>query len=244
VAGVLTDPRTLDLDYPVVEMPAQFLVDDRMFIFPWGPDASVAVYRGPNIGDPPQPQPLVESLSGVVTIVLGDKITTDDITPAGQYLKYRSNIPRYAQAVFERVDPTFAERAARNRDAGLHNVVVAGESYGQGSSREHAAICPMYLGVKAVIAKSYERIHTANLINFGIVPLTFADPEDYRRIEPGDAVQIPGIRAKLERGELLQLIDVTQGIEIPLSYELSPRQRDLLVGGGVLGKRVSFRETA
>ncbi len=235
ITGELTDPRTLDIPYPSVTMPERFPVDDALFIFPDGPDPTVTVYRGPNIGDPPKATPLVEHIVGEVTLKVGDRVTTDHIMPAGQYLKYRSNIPRYAQVVFERVDPTFARRAAQNRDAGIHNIVVAGDSYGQGSSREHAAICPMYLGVKAVIAKSFERIHVANLINFGIVPLTFADPGDYARIEQGDRVEIPGIRVVVEDGEHVVLKNLSRGMTIPLRCELSSRQREILLAGGVLG---------
>jgi aconitate hydratase len=235
LSGELTDPRTAGKAYPEVAMPERFLVDDSMFILASGPDPSVDVYRGPNIGDPPAAMPLVEGIAGQVTIKLGDRITTDDITPAGPYLKYRSNIPRYAQVTFERVDPTFARRAAENRDAGVHSLVVAGESYGQGSSREHAAICPMYLGVKAVVARSFERIHTANLINFGILPLCFSDTADYERIEQGDSVEIPDVRACVAQGRPILMIDRTRGIEIPLECDLSERQRRILLAGGLLG---------
>jgi len=246
--GQVTDPRALAIGYPAVSMPAQFLIDDHMFIV-HGPDASVEIERGPNIGAPPRAEPLPEQIAGVVTLKVRDKITTDDISPAGQYLKYRSNIPRYAQVVFERLDATFAQRAAQNRDAGIHNIVVGGESYGQGSSREHAAICPAHLGVRAVIVKSFERIHAANLINFGIVPLTFADPQDYARIEQGDRVEIPDLRARLQQGEptvVVQVrpprgctqppLDQEQGLEIPLRCDLTDRQRRILFAGGVLGK--------
>jgi len=236
LTGQVTDPRDMDLAYPEVGMPDRFLVDDSMFILNQEPDPGADIYRGPNIGDPPAAIPLVERIAGQVAIKVGDKVTTDHITPAGPYLKYRSNIPRYAQVVFERVDPSFAERAAENRDAGIHNLIVAGESYGQGSSREHAAICPMYLGVKAVVAKSFERIHTANLINFGILALTFADAEDYDRVEQGDVIEIPHVRARIERQEPIVLINKTRGIEIPLNYELSERQKRIVLAGGLLGR--------
>ncbi len=239
LTGELTDPRAFDVPYPSVSMPEQFVVDDALFTFSEGADPSVEIYRGPNIGAPPEAKPLVEHIVGEVTIKVGDKVTTDHIMPAGQYLKYRSNIPRYAQVVFERIDPTFARRAAKNRDAGVHNVIVAGESYGQGSSREHAAICPMYLGVKAVIAKSFERIHVANLINFGIVPLTFANPDDYARIEQGDRIEIPGIRAVVDGGDAAVLKNLSRETTIPLCCDLSPRQRRILLNGGVLGGEVA-----
>jgi len=235
ITGEITDPRTLGIDHPKVRMPERFTVDDGMFLFPDGPDERVEIVRGPNIGEPPRVRPVGERIRGVVTLKVGSKITTDHITPAGQYLKYRSNIPRYAEVTFERVDPTFAERAARNRDAGVDNLIVAGESYGQGSSREHAAICPMYLGVRAVVAVSFERIHTANLINYGLVPLVFAHAADYDRIEQGDEIEIPELHTRLARGELLTLVNRTRGIEIPLACELSARQRNLVLAGGVLG---------
>ncbi len=234
--GEMTDPRTLGVAPPAVEMPGAFTIDDSMFIVPDGPDPSVEVERGPNIGAPPRAEPPPEQVVGQVTLKVGDKITTDHITPAGTYLKLRSNIPRYAQVTFERVDPTFPERAARNRDAGSHNVVVAGESYGQGSSREHAAICPQYLGVVAVIAKSFERIHIDNLANFGIAPLVFADPSAYDRIDQGDEVTIPDLRDALAAGQTLTLIDHSKGIEIALRCPLSPRQRQILLAGGLLGQ--------
>ena len=149
-------------------------------------------------------------------------------------MKYRSNVPKYAEFVFEHVDPTFSGRAMENRQRGVHNIIVAGESYGQGSSREHAALCPMYLGVKAVIAKSFERIHIANLINFGILPLTFRSEADYEGVQTGDEVAIPDTRGRLERGEDLVLVNRIRKQEIPLDLFLSDRQRDILLAGGTL----------
>jgi aconitate hydratase len=154
--------------------------------------------------------------------------------PAGSRLKYRSNIPKYAEFVFEGVDPQFSKRALENRKAGIHNIVVAGSSYGQGSSREHAAICPMYLGIKAVIARSFERIHAANLINFGILPLTFANEADYDAISGGNEIEISGVQAALAAGSELSLSDRTAKKRIPLKYSLSTRQRDILLAGGML----------
>ncbi len=147
---------------------------------------------------------------------MGDNITTDHIMPAGARLKYRSNVPKYAEYVFEPVDPDFPSRSLEAKARGEHTVIVAGESYGQGSSREHAALCPMYLGVKAVVAKSIERIHAANLVNFGILPLTFADPGDYDAIQQGDEVELPDVAARVERGEPLTLVDKTKGTDCRL----------------------------
>ncbi|MBU0495931.1 MAG: aconitate hydratase [Chloroflexi bacterium] len=239
ITGEFTDPRDLDMPYPKVDMPEAFLIDDSMFILPEQADKDVAIYRGPNIGDPPRNDALPADIVGAITIKVGDKITTDHIIPAGARMKYRSNVPKYAEFVFENVDPAFYQRAKATRDQGEYNLIVAGESYGQGSSREHAALCPMYLGVKAVVAKSFERIHIANLINFGIVPLTFKDEADYEKIAAGDAVEIPDIRGRLQRGEDLVLADKTQGIEIPLAYNFSDRQRDILLAGGTLNYVVS-----
>ncbi len=238
ITGKFTDPRDLGLAYPQVDMPERFFIDDSMFIFPGarsetGP-STVEIARGPNIGEPPKNAPLPAEIKGQATLKVGDKITTDHIMPAGQLLKYRSNVPKYATYVFSPVDETFAKRAAANRDAGIHNVIVAGESYGQGSSREHAALCPMYLGVKVVIAKSFERIHIANLINFGIVPLTFAAPADYDRIQTGDELVIPDIRDVLGEKALISVENRTQGVEISVEANLSERQVKILLAGGLL----------
>ncbi|MCI0496863.1 MAG: aconitate hydratase, partial [Thermoplasmata archaeon] len=182
ITGRITDPRDLGMEYPKVRMPARFLVDDSMVIPPPKDPASVKILRGPNIGDPPRNDRMPDSIRGKATIKVGDKITTDHIIPAGARMKFRSNVPEYSKYLFEVVDPKFYERAKEVRDSGKHNVIVSGVSYGQGSSREHAALCPMFMGVKAVIAKSFERIHTDNLINFGILPLTFRNEADYDRI--------------------------------------------------------------
>ena len=232
---VVDAPAMADLKYPRVRMPAKFDVDDSLFLRPPADAASVIVVRGPNIGEPPRNTPLPAQLAGVATIKVGDKITTDHIMPAGARLKYRSNVPAYAQFVFECVDADFAKRAAANRDAGRHNIIVAGESYGQGSSREHAALCPMFLGVKAVIAKSVERIHMANLINFGIIPFAFASPGDYDRIGQGDELGMADIRQAVASGqERLVLRNLSRGADIALVLQLTERQRKILLAGGLL----------
>jgi aconitate hydratase len=233
LSGKFTDPLASGLPYPAIEEPAAFTIDDSMFLFPHAEGRNTPIFRGPNIGEPPSNQPMPEALKGVVTIKVGDKITTDHIMPAGARLKYRSNVPKYAQFVFENVDSTFPQRSLENRGKGIHNVIVSGESYGQGSSREHAAMCPMYLGVKTVVAKSFERIHAANLVNFGILPLLFANPEDYDRIEAGAAVEAPGWRQSLEQGQPIQLRVAGQE-PVPCTYNLSERQRKILLAGGLL----------
>jgi aconitate hydratase len=234
LTGGIMDPRDLGIPYPQITIPEQFWIDDSMVLPPAKDPLSVTVYRGPNIGDPPAAEPLPDVIRGVVAIKVGDKITTDHIMPAGSRLKYRSNIPKYAEFVFEGVDSSFAKKAIENKKAGKHNIVIAGASYGQGSSREHAAICPMYLGVKTVIAKSFERIHAANLINFGILPLTFMNETDYDVIGANDTIEIGTIKTALEAGTDLVLRDITNGKSVPLKYTLSVRQRDILLAGGML----------
>ncbi len=240
LTGRITDPRRLEdigISYRRFSLPSSFVIDDSGFIFPLPREEreKVEIYRGPNIKPIPIKNELKSSIRGVIAIKVGDKITTDHITPAGGYLKLRSNIPEYSKHVFEPIDPTFYERALRNREKGLANVILAGESYGQGSSREHAALCPMFLGVEAVIAKSIERIHLSNLINFGIVPLTLADPQDYDELEEGDEVILPSIRKDIEEGrELTKLLRIRGNREITLRLNLTERQRRALLEGGVL----------
>jgi aconitate hydratase len=237
LTGEFTDPRTVDSLPDAVADPEEFLIDDSMFLFRDTAGSGIPdteIVRGPNIGEVPAGRPLVGALDGVAVIKVGDRITTDHIMPAGARLKYRSNVPRYARCVFENVDPEFYARAAANRDGALHNVIVAGLSYGQGSSREHAAMCPMYLGVKAVIAKSIERIHCANLINFGIVPFLFEDEASYDRIEQGDRLAIDNLQEAVRGAGRGIVRNVTRGTEFAVTAELSERQRTILMCGGLL----------
>ena len=236
VTGKFTDPRKAGIEYPVVKEPAAFLVDDSMFIKPSPELRGTEVFRGPNIGEPPKNDKMPEKLNGAVMIHVGDKITTDHIMPAGARLKYRSNVPAYAKYVFENVDPAFHQRCQESKAAGFHNVIVAGESYGQGSSREHAAMCPMYLGVKAVAAKSFERIHAANLINFGIAPLTFKNGADYDGIKAGDKLTCGDWRAAFAEGRPVMLKNETSGKTIECVCALSGRQRAILTAGGLLNQ--------
>lgn len=237
LTGCVTDPRALDREIPVVSEPETFLVDDTLFLYRDTAGQGVAgteVVRGPNIGAVPGGTPLTVQFDGVATIKVGDKITTDHIMPAGARMKYRSNVPVYSTFVFEHVDPTFAATAAKQRDEGLDNLIIAGESYGQGSSREHAALCPMYLGVRAVIAKSIERIHNANLINFGIVPFTFEEPADYELIARGDRLLMPDV-AQAVRGDGVATVENrTRGTTFKVRTSLSERARDILLAGGLL----------
>ncbi len=227
--GMLIDPRESRHAYPRVRLPKKFIIDDSLILPPSLKKGSII--RGPNIGEPPHTEPLVNNMEGVIGIKVGDKITTDHIMPAGPRLKYRSNIPKYAEYVFENTDPGFARRSLENKQQGVVTAIIGGHSYGQGSSREHAALCPMYLGVRLVMAKSFERIHAANLINFGIVPLIFTSEADYDSIEQNEHF----------RAENLHSAIMTKRITIEItdkSYEFlifaSKRQREILLAGGLL----------
>lgn len=233
VKGEFSNPLECESDIESVKYTDSFIVDDSMFIYPH--ENGEGIKRGPNIGEPPSNTALSDSIEGSVWIKVGDKITTDHIMPAGQYLKYRSNIPRYSQVVFNPVDPDFAARAAKLRDEGECGFIVAGSSYGQGSSREHAAICPMYLGVKAVVAVTIERIHQANLCNFGILPLLFKNAEDYDSIKYGDKLELSNVYSSLEKGEFI-LKDLTTGKDIPLTLFATDTQKKTLLSGGRLNE--------
>ncbi|MBU2564796.1 MAG: aconitate hydratase [Candidatus Thermoplasmatota archaeon] len=227
--GKLTDPRKFG-EYPEIEMPEKFLIDDSMII---KNKKDVEIYRGPNIVALPKNESMPNDIKGRIMIKVGDLITTDHIMPAGKLLKYRSNIVEYSKHVFEPVDQTFAERCMDNKGK-AHNVIVGGLSYGQGSSREHAALCPMYLGVKAVIAKSIERIHKANLVNFGILPLIFENESDYDLIDKEDVIEIKNVKEKIEKNENVVLENITKNKKINLKYDLSDREKNILFAGGLL----------
>ena len=229
IYGVITDPRKLG-KFPKVKTPAKFLIDDSMIVPPAKDPSKVTVIRGPNIKELPKQGALPDSLKGKVLIKLGDNITTDHITPAGTWLKYRSNVPKYSESVFSAIDPKFHEKAK----AANGGFVLGGENYGQGSSREHAALCPMYLGIKAIIAKSFARIHKDNLINFGILPLTFENPADYDSIADGDELELTGLKAGLTKGDALTLKNHTKNKDIKLKHGYSQRQIETILVGGTL----------
>ena len=229
LTGFITDPTVLSpVSYS--PLPEKYLIDDSAVLAPVSPEeaADYTVLRGPNIKEFPQSRPFTESLSGQVVLKVGDNITTDHIMPAGaKILPYRSNIPYLSKFCFEVCDSTFAERAKKVENG----IIIGGSNYGQGSSREHAALVPMYLGVRCVIAKSFARIHVANLINAGILPLTFADPNDYDAINQDDAIVIEDISAGMENG----ILKMKCGNKtIPLICELSSRQQKILLSGGLL----------
>jgi aconitate hydratase len=210
-----------------------------MIIWPENTDSDEEIHRGPNIGPLPVNSELPEIIKAQATIKVGDKITTDHIIPAGARMKYRSNIPKYAEFVFENIDAAFARRAQNMQRMGKQNIIIAGLSYGQGSSREHAAICPMYLGVRAVIAKSFERIHAANLINFGILPLNFLDESDYDGIDRGDDLEIADVRKTVATGGDFLVQNKTKNNLFYAGCNLSARQKQIVLAGGALNVRCS-----
>jgi len=229
LTGEMTDPRELGMEAITVKIPKSFATDDAMIIPPIAPEeaAKVEVVRGPNIAPLPRKEKPGSLLSGTALLKTGDNITTDHIMPAGaKILPLRSNLPKISEHVFEAVDPTFPKRAM---EAG-GGFVIGGENYGQGSSREHAALAPMYLGVKAVIVKSFARIHLANLVNFGILPLTFVNPADYDKVEQGDELEIDITDVMKPK-----MVNKTKGVSIPVAAQLfSERDRDMMTAGGAL----------
>ncbi len=244
LTGEITDPRDLpkrmDIAFPKIEMPSEFHIDDSMIEPPLDEAKAkkAEVLRGRTIVVPETPPSLAARLGGQVLLKCGDKITTDHIMPAGTFLKLRSNVPEYAKVVFncfnEPGSPTFAERALELKGKGIAGIIVAGESYGQGSSREHAALCPMYLGVRAVIAKTIERIHRANLINFCIVPIRFADPADYDKLDAGDELAIDDLIGAVKSAETVKVVRKSDGLEFTGMLELSSRDREILLAAGLL----------
>ena len=233
LTGYLTDPRELG-DAPVVEMPEHFIVNDNMIEPPASEEEAkdIEVLRGPNIKPFPKTEPLPQEITAKAILKVGDNITTDHIMPAGaKILPYRSNIPHLSQYCFAVCDETFPERIKKEGKG----IIIGGTNYGQGSSREHAALVPLYLGVKAVITKSFARIHVANLVNAGILPFTFKDENDYNRIDQLDELALPDVREKLEKKETIILKNITKGEEYELdSSHLSDRQRAMLLCGGLL----------
>ncbi len=232
LTGVLTDPRTLG-EPITVSMPESFRIDDNMIIPP-APESemdAVEIVRGPNIKPFPRTQPLDEHIRAKVLLKVGDNITTDHIKPAGaKILPLRSNIPAISQHCFVRCDPEFPARC----EAEGAGIIVGGSNYGQGSSREHAALAPLYLGIRAVVVKSFARIHVANLINAGILPFTFVNEADYDNISLYDTLSLPDIRRRIQNGEPVVLKNETTGEEYPLNAGFSERQTAILLAGGLL----------
>lgn len=226
ITGKLTDPREFARKLPPINIPKQFKVDDALIVYPPQNRTDVEIIRGPNIIPLPKFSPLKSPLEGVVLLKVEDNITTDHIMPAGKYLALRSNVPEYAKHVFEPVDSNFYDNAINNSGG----FIVAGENYGQGSSREHAALCPKYLNVKAIIAKSFARIHLANLVNFGILPLIFINPDDYNKLSQNDNIKI-----KIDDlSQELYINNLTKNIVINVKHELTQEDINIIKAGGKL----------
>ena len=231
VTGVITDPRTLG-DYPSIKIPKEFLIDDSGVIPPLDPESakSAEVLRGPNIKNYPDTKPLDDIISVPVSLKVGDNITTDHIMPAGAaVLPYRSNIPKMSEFCFNVCDASFAERAKKM----TNSIIVGGVNYGQGSSREHAALVPLYLGIRAVVAKSFARIHKDNLINAGILPMTFSDPLDYDKVNEGDNIELCDLHTSVKSGKYY-MINKSNGAKIALDCVLSDRQIEIVLAGGLI----------
>lgn len=232
LTGVLTDPRKLG-EMPEIEMPDEFIINDNMIAMPAAiEDAdSVEIMYGPNIKPFPKTEALPEEITAKAVLKVGDNITTDHIMPAGaKILPYRSNIPFLSNFCFKQCDEKFAEHC---KEAGK-GIIIGGANYGQGSSREHAALVPLYLGIKAVVTKSFARIHCANLVNAGIIPFTFKNEADYDKISVNDELCLPAIRAAIANGSEVTLKNITTGEEYALDYQLSERQRDIILAGSLL----------
>ena len=231
LTGVLTDPRTLG-DMPDFKLPEIFTINDNMVVPPVAAEDmdSVEVLRGPNIKPFPVSEPMADEITAKCSLKVGDNITTDHIMPAGaKILPLRSNIPKISEYCFAVCDEKFHDRALELKKS----IIVGGSNYGQGSSREHAALAPLYLGVKAVIVKSFARIHMANLINAGIIPMTFANEADYDKIEQMDELSMSNLAEQIKSG-VVKVQDVTKGFEFEVKVDLSQRQREMLEAGGLL----------
>jgi aconitate hydratase len=221
------------MPYPRFEEPERVIINTEMWVPPTASGAEVELVKGPNIQSLPALEPLPDSLEGPVLIKLGDNISTDEIMPAGeQVLPYRSNIAAISKFVFRGVDPSYYERAMRHQQSG--SFIVGGRNYGQGSSREHAAIGPRYLGVKAVLAKTFARIHRQNLINFGILPLTFANPDDWNRIAPGNVLRLPDIREAIQCGNQIRILNQSTNEMYLAEHGMTNRQVQMLLAGSLI----------
>lgn len=233
LTGVITDPRTLDFDYPRFDEPAQVKMMTGMLVAPPADGSREQLEKGPNIKSLPEFAPIGESLSLPVLLKVGDDISTDGIMPAGsRVLPFRSNIPEIAKFVFTMLDETYYQRAIQHQSQG--SMIVAGTNYGQGSSREHAAIAPRYLGVQVVLAKGFARIHWQNLANFGILPLTFSEPGDYDRIDRDDILRLGSVSAALQNGSEIMVRNMTKDEEYKVQHQLTARQVEMILAGGLI----------
>lgn len=234
VKGYIVDPRESDINIDAATEPEKYIVHDNMIVPPPDDNTGIEIIKGPNIKEVTVKEPLKELIEAEVLLKLGDNITTDDIMPAGsKVLPFRSNIPAISEFVFSNIDDTFSKRALEARENG-GCIIIGGENYGQGSSREHAAIAPMYLGLQAVIAKSFARIHRSNLINFGILPLRFTKVEDYGNIEQGNRLLISDIKETLASGSIFEVKNLTTGLTFEVNTDLNTREKELILIGGLL----------
>jgi aconitate hydratase len=236
LTGVITDPRTLDMKYPRIKDPEAPAINTKMLVppIPLAEALKVTLEKGPNIDTLPQFGPLPDAFELPVLLKVGDDISTDEIMPAGaRVLPFRSNIRKIAEFSFDMVDMTYPKRAADSRDKGGH-FVVGGRNYGQGSSREHAAIAPRFLGLRAVITIGFARIHWQNLVNFGIIPLTLQDPAEYDQISQGDVLRMTDLRKQIQGGNLVQVTNVTKNRRFAATHDMSPRQVEMVLAGGLI----------
>ncbi|MGQ4875116.1 MAG: aconitate hydratase [Promethearchaeia archaeon] len=234
IFGKITDPRKLGA-YPKINLPDRIELDDSMIIEPAKNPEEIEIIRGPNISPLPEFLPMPEDLHIKILIKVEDNITTDHIMPAGaKILPYRSNLPKISEFVFEQIDPSFSRRALENKSKG-GGLIIGGENYGQGSSREHAALAPHYLGIKIVLAKSFARIHRDNLINFGILPLKFKNKNDYNRLKENDEIEVKDIRELLKSNEkVFKIRNLTQKYDFEVEHDLSKREKEIILAGGKL----------
>jgi aconitate hydratase len=233
LTGVITDPRDLGIPYPHVQEPVSLVINQNMVLAPPSDGRAIELIKGPNIKPLPVFEPLPNEIEGPVLLKVGNDISTDEILPAGaKVLPFRSNIPEISKFVFSQIDDSYYSRALPYQQQG--HFVVGGLNYGQGSSREHAVIAPRFLGLQAVIAKSFARIHWQNLINYGILPLTFADRNDYAKIDQEDVLSLSGIREALQEGDQLEIKNITKGESYLVSHHMTERQLNILLAGGII----------
>ncbi len=233
LTGVITDPRTLDFPYPKIKEPENPTIDKAMVVKPPEDGRNEKLEKGPNIVSLPEFTPIEDTFEVPVLLKVGDDISTDEIMPAGtRVLPFRSNIPEISKFVYAQVDETFYDRAMKQRDEGM--IIVGGKNYGQGSSREHAAIAPRYLGLKAVISKGFARIHRQNLVNFGILPLTFVNPEDYDKIEQGDRIELANIRETITKGHELTAVIKSKDFSFKVRHDMTERQVEMILEGSLI----------
>ena len=233
LTGVITDPRTLEIEYPRLMEPEDIRINTASLVMPSKDSAGIQLEKGPNIKPLPEFASLPDVLEGPVLLKVADNISTDEIMPAGaKVLPYRSNIPEISKFVFGQVDESYADRALKHQEQG--SFVVSGTNYGQGSSREHAALAPRYLGLRAVLAKGFARIHWQNLVNAGILPLTFVNPDDWEKIEQDHVLTIRDLRKALPKGGRVSVRNLTRNEIYETEHSMSNRQVEIVLEGGLI----------